>query len=551
MSGTALTGAGLYLTCPRTDAVQAGGVPADRCWSQEEAIAMPRFNARSLVVTMLAGVALATGCGGSTTSATTSSSPAAAVPAGALLYADVNLDHGSSGWRQFVAVTKRFPGWQKLADKMTGSFCGQTTAGGAYASISSWLGNSAGAAMTSVDASSGTPRWILFVASKNDGKAKGLLDKGCKSRPDGSYNGYAQYRSTGSGGEIAVGDGAVISASDTQTLHDAIDVRAGKASSLADDSTFRATMARLPATSLVRGYADPGKLAQLASLAQLSGQTSALSAQKLSSMASSLQSFDSASFAMYASAGGYNAVFHVRLKDGADPGMLGSQSAGQPLTLTSLVPRDAFLFLGSRLSGTDFTKAFTQGFNGASGGIQMQQFEQMTGISISRDIAPLFSGELLLYGAPGLPARGALLLKPSNPAAATAGLEHIMAFIKRSQPQLHVHPLGGGRVGETLQATPGLTLSWERKGGLIAIGNDSAAGSTAQGSLLDSPDYTRLLSETDLPSGANVVAYVSVPSILRMVPITVDPNVRPLGGMLEWGSRSGNDLSFGLFAEIK
>ncbi len=512
---------------------------------------MHRFNVRSLVVTMLAGVALATGCGGSTTSATTASSPAAAVSAGALLYADVNLDHGSSAWRQFVAVTKRFPSWQRLADKMTGSFCGRKTAGGAYASISSWLGDSAGAAMTSVDVSSGAPRWILFVASKNDGKAKSLLDQGCKSRPDGSYAGYTQYRSTGKGGEIAVGDGAVIAASDTQTLHDAIDVRAGKASSLADDSTFRATMARLPATSLVRGYADPAKLAQLAAIAQLSGRTTALSAQKLSSMASSLQAFESASFAIYASAGGYNAVFHARLKDGADPGLLGSQSAGQPLTLTSLVPRDAFLFLGSRLSGTAFTKAFTQGFNG-SNGIQMQQFEQMTGISASRDIAPLFTGELVLYGAPGVPARGALLLKPSDPAAATAGLEHIMAFIKRSQPQLHIRPLGGGRVGESLQATPGLILSWERKpGGLIAIGNDSAAGSTAQGSLLDSPDYTRLLSEANLPSGANVVAYVSVPSILRMVPVTVDPNLRPLGGMLEWGSRSGNDLSFGLFAEIK
>src|SRR5207247_10855076 len=117
--------------------------------------------------------------------------------------------------------------------------------------------------LTAVDRGSGTTNWVVFVASKDDGRAKTAVGEG-DTHSDGSYNGYSQYTSTKDQAEIGVGDGAVIVASDRQTLHDAIDVRDGKADSLADVASFKDAMARLPADSLIRGYANPAAIAQLA-----------------------------------------------------------------------------------------------------------------------------------------------------------------------------------------------------------------------------------------------------------------------------------------------
>jgi uncharacterized protein DUF3352 len=509
---------------------------------------MSSVHIRSVVVIMLAGVVLATGCGGSTTASSGSSQPAAAVPAGALAYADVNLDHNSTAWKQFASVGKRFPGWQLLVDNAIHSFDNNRTGSTYEHDIQPWLGNSAGAAVTSVDLASRTPNWVVFVASTDDGLAKDAVDGG-DTHSDGEYNGYSQYVSTSDNAEIGVGNGAVIIANNTQTLHDAIDVRDGKAESLADVSQFKDAMSALPQDSLVRGYANPSAIAQLASLAQLSGPDPA-TAQQLQTFAQSLSWMDSASVAMLATPGGYNTVFHVRIKDGADPGVYGSQLSGD-LTLTSLVPADAFLFVGSKLTGDAFKKALDQSLNGAGAG-QLNQLEQITGLSFANDIAPLFSGELLLYAAPGLPVRGALLLKPSDPDAAAAGLRHIMAFAARAQPGLRIHDLSGGREGQSLEVSPGFTFTWERKpGGLIAIGNDTAAGTDPGQALVESPDYTSLLAKADVPDGATVAAYVSIPGILKLVPTEIDPNLRPLGGVLEWSSRNGNDLSIGVFVEVK
>jgi hypothetical protein len=306
-----------------------------------------------------------------------------------------------------------------------------------------------------------------------------------------------------------VGNGAVIIANNTQTLHDAIDVRDGKADNLADVGQFKDAMSVLPPDSLVRGYANPSAIAQLASLAQLSGPDPA-TAQQLQTFAQSLSWMDSASVAMLATSGGYNTVFHVRIKDGADPGVYGSQLSGE-LTLTSLVPADAFLFVGSKLSGDAFKKALDQSLTGAGAG-QLNQLEQITALVRQRHRS-LFSGELLSRRARPSRAWRALLSRAIRTPAA-AGLRHIMAFAARAQPGLRIHDLSGGREGQSLEVSPGFTFTWERKpGGLIAIGNDTAAGTDPGQALVDSPDYTSLLAKADVPDGATVAAYVSIPGI--------------------------------------
>src|SRR6476660_8354833 len=189
---------------------------------------------------MVAGALLAAGCGTTSSSSTDPSQGASAMPSSTLFYADVNLDQGSSAWKQFTAVGRRFPGWQELTGKIVKSLnsTGQTSGSLTFKDdVQPWLGGSAAIGVTSLDASSGNAHYVAFVASSDDGK---------DAKADGDYAGYTLYADKNGKGEAAVGDGAVLVSNDTQTLHDAIDARNGKADSLASDDGFTSAMAQLP-----------------------------------------------------------------------------------------------------------------------------------------------------------------------------------------------------------------------------------------------------------------------------------------------------------------
>ena len=70
---------------------------------------------------MVAGALLTAGCGNTSSSSTDPSQGASAMPSSTLFYADVNLYQGSSAWKQFTAVGRRFPGWQELTGKIVKS----------------------------------------------------------------------------------------------------------------------------------------------------------------------------------------------------------------------------------------------------------------------------------------------------------------------------------------------------------------------------------------------------------------------------------------------
>jgi len=83
-------------------------------------------------------------------------------------------------------------------------------------------------------------------------------------------------------------------------------------------------------------------------------------------------------------------------------------------------------------------------------------------------------------------------------------------------PGLHIRDLPAGRERQSLELSPGFHFTWERKpGGLIAIGNDTAAV-PAPGSPLESPDYTSLLAKAEVPDGATVAAVRQHPRILKL-----------------------------------
>jgi len=169
---------------------------------------------------------------------------------------------------------------------------------------------------------------------------------------------------------------------------------------------------------------------------------------------------------------------------------------------------------------------------------------------VQHDLLPLLSGDGLIYAAPGVPVRAALVLKPDDPHAAALTMHKIMALVAQGQPGARVTPLASG-TGEQVDLG-GLTLSWRlTAGGLIAVGNDPAAGTAPSSPLASSPAYANLLNQAGVPDGASVPLYLNLSDALKLFPISVDPNLAHVGGVLAWSSRSGQDTSADLFVQVK
>jgi hypothetical protein len=512
------------------------------------------FRRLPTAVVLALACAIATGCGSTSSSSPASGAAAGAVPADALFYADVDLDTQSPAWKQFAAVGQRFPGWQQLVDQIVNSVSeGSPSAtnvslGSAPTTtfeddIEPWLGDSAAIAVTSVDAGSESVHWVGFVASTDDSKAKAAFVKSGSS-DDGTYHGYSLFRADDGKSEGAVGDGAVLIGDDAGTVKDSIDLRGGGGDSLSSSPAFSDAMAKLPSDSLLRGWANTEKLSQLAGFAAL-GSGSAQSGQ-IQRVAEALGGLDSLTFAAWASDAGYHLTLRTTVKDGANDSLFAGQAVASPLL--PLVPSDAFAFLAVHGYGTYLQQMVRQG---GTTGLQLDQFERETGISFTHDLVPLLSGDSLLYAAPGIPLRAALLLKPDDPDAASATMHKLFALVAHEAPGTGVHELAGGS-GESITLDNGLTVTWRRTAdGLIAVGNDSQAGASPAARLASSEAFTGLLQRAEAPSDAVVPFYLDTHGLLKLIPIDTDPNLGHVGGIVGWSTHDGNAYSSDLFVEVR
>ncbi|HET6848551.1 MAG TPA: DUF3352 domain-containing protein [Gaiellales bacterium] len=508
-----------------------------------------------LAVVLLAVVLPAAACGNAQSGSGSAATAAGAVPADALFYADVNLDRESPAWKQFAAVGQRFPGWQRFVDQIV---AGMNRGGSSTQNVSldmgptssfkddiePWLGGTAGFAVTSVDAGAGKVHWIGFVASRDDAKAEAALAKSGSTK-DGTYKGYTLYRSTDGSGEAAVGDHAVLVGDETGTVRDSIDLRGGGGDALTGNTDFTAAMAKLPHDSLLRGWANTQKLSELAGFASLGSLGASTSSAQVQQLATALGQLDDLTFAGWATNAGYHLTLRTTVKDGANPSLFAPQAAPSPLA--PLVPADAFAFLAIHGYGQQLQRMLA----GGGTALQLRQFQRQTGLSFQHDLIPLLSGDALLYAAPGVPVRAALLLKPADPAAAAATMHRLSLLVARSSPGTRVSPLPGG-TGESITLANGLTVTWRRTpDGMIALGNDAAAGAAPAAPLAASSAYRGLLQRAGAPSGAAVSLYFDMGGLLKLLPIAGNANLRHLGGILAWSSHDGNDYSSDLFVEVR
>lgn len=471
------------------------------------------------------------------------------MPSGSLLYIGVNLDQSSTAWKQFAQVGRRFPGWRHLVSSVTNGLDKSLQSSSGQHSVTfqkdvePWLGSSAGFAVTSLDASTGKPHMAFVVDSTDDSKALDFLHSQ-GDRNAGSDNGYTLLHSRDGKDHLAVGDHAVIGAMDDATLRTVIETRGGTGGNLGSDTGFTKAMAALPSDSILRGWVNTQKLAELAGMASLGGLGSpGTSGPQLQQLGTALHSLDSLTFAAWATSGGYHLTFRATVAPGAGSTLFPDQTAS---SLSGLVPGDAFAFLAFGGYG-DYLK---QAMGGQMSAPELRLIQQQTGLSVTHDLIPLLSGSDLVYAAPGVPFRAAAVLKPANPATAANTMHKLTGLIARTDPSVRVSPLRGGE-GQQIR-TGGLVITWQRtRDGLITIGNDPAAGSAPAPPLVSSSTFQSLLAKAGAPSSANVAGYFDVAGLVRMLPISSDSNLHHVGAVLAWSDSSGQNRSSDVFVEVR
>ena len=518
------------------------------------------------VLALTACAALLAGCGGVRSGAGTGASgtknqAADAVPAGAVFFADANIDTGSTAWTKLEKLGSRFPAWNGLVAQVQNGLQSQKKGVSFDTEVKPWLGTEAAVAVTGVSPRVGAgPKatYIVYVESKDDAKLESAIVQDGKATAAGTYRGYALYRDSSSPGvEAAVGHGALLLASDDATLKTSINTREGTGSRLADSAAFKDAMGKLPSDSLAVAYVDGASLAQLASLAVASSGSSR-AAGVTPRQTSQLLNQLGAIRAIALSAGAEDAGFRIHAAVLANPGQgqtLGLRTGGSfTPSLTALVPGNAYAFLSFSNLGPALQTAVRQ-YGGAKAARQLHQLQARTGLSVRGDLAPLLSGENAVYVAPGLPYSVGMLLKPHDINRAVATMRKVTTLVHRQGGKVTSVP--GGASIQTGKS--GMAASWRRVGSVIAISNDPSAGSARSDSLQASKSFGDALSAAGAKGPVTGLLYANLGQIISAVTMvsgtpvssTASANLAHLGALVLSTKASGDTATVDAFVTVK
>jgi hypothetical protein len=514
---------------------------------------------------------IAVGCGGSSGggaagAAGTDGLGAKATPASSIAFFDVNIDRGSAGWQQMLALGARFPSWPKLITQLNTSLNQVGSDGSSFArDVEPWLGGEASIAVTGVtvggNAGGGSAQFVAYVQSTDDTKLEASLTRGGETVKGAAYAGYDTFTSKDGKTFAAVHDGALLVSNSETALHQAIDVRGGTGDALADSTTYKDALAALPADNNAIGYVDGAQLATLSQLAtsQASGagvQAGGVSPQALNQFSSQLKGVRALAFAATPEDQGVRFRMAELLASDA-PATLKDVKEFTP-TLESSVSADSYAYVGFQDLGPTLEQALT---SLGSSQAQLQQtfsaLQTQTGISLDSDLVPLLSGEQAITVGPGLPVSAALLLKPADSAAGEVTLRKITAALAKQGVAQFTDANGG----QTTQAG-GLPIGWRKAGDLLAVSNDPKAGDPVSSSLADDASWTDFKKAIGVPDSVTGILYVNVGRLLGLAKSFTSSsstgaseqealdNAAHVGRVVAWGAKDGDTLTADLFVEI-
>jgi hypothetical protein len=480
------------------------------------------------------GLALAlaaSGCGGSKPG-TSESSGSSLVRADTLAFVAIDSDLGSSQWKQVDALSKKFPDRDKALAKLKQSLAGQGL--DFDRDVKPALGPEVDIAVAA------GPTLADFAAvgltqPKDAGKFKALVQK--ENAQSGNTIVYRK-----------IGDWYAVS--DTQAHIDQVLKGNGKA--LADESTYKDALGKLPPDALTTAYLNGAQFSKLirkfieargSGLAGASGQLG-----KLKYLSASLSAENDG----------------LRLKGAAASSDSSGLSGGNYQSkVISGVPADALAFLsfrgGKQIDQLNQQLETNPTFSGA-----LAQIEQALGVRLA-DILALIRGEDALYVRPGgaIP-EFSLVLSTTDQASTLSTLDKLTA---RLAALAHVKVTSSTEGGHAVKTIDLMRVAVRYAGfgdrilittGLNGVGAYAGSGSKLSGAAA----FKDAKAAAGMPSSNAGFVYVDLKGSIALgeslaglagssLPPQAVKNLRPLRSFVAWAGRSGNASTFDAFLEIK
>jgi hypothetical protein len=318
------------------------------------------------------------------------------VPADALIYVHASTDGDRSAVQRMLGLARRFPGYPRLRDDLLA----RLPSGGRVLSfqrdLAPWIGSEA--ALAALRTGPRTTVSLVVVAVKDRSGAERFLRRartgGTSAYRGTPISGYAGGASAFLGRYLVLGQLPAVRA--------AIDRFTGRAPALSASPTFGQGMRAMPAGRVAEAYLSPVGVRQvLAPRGGVAGIAGALLDQP---------ALAGAAMAISPAEDGVKLRVHA-VRDPARA--RGQTPAFAPFVpgLAGAVPKTAMAYLG--LSGLDRAAGRLLGLTAIlPTGAQIRRvllrrgpsILRRAGVNLTRDVLPLFRGEVALWLAPSLPA---------------------------------------------------------------------------------------------------------------------------------------------------
>ncbi len=281
---------------------------------------------------------------------------AALVPSDALVYVNLSTDPGRGAVGRTLQLAKGFPGYPLAAaavETQLGSLLGSSVPVDFARDVRPWLGRDA--ALAVLDTTTSTAGSLLLLEVSDRGRASSFLTRaGFAAGEAASYRGTQLRRAPG--GTEAVFVGHYLALGQDAAVRAAIDVAAGAATSLQDDSTYRRATAGEPDGRVLDAYASAAGVQRV--LASRGGAIGALGALLYQ------PSLQGAAISLVPVSGGATLQIHTTF-DPSLSALNGSGGAPFTPTLQNVIPSGSTLMLD--LAGLDRAAPRILAAGGAAG----------------------------------------------------------------------------------------------------------------------------------------------------------------------------------------
>lgn len=441
------------------------------------------------------------------------------IPAGALAEAHVSTDRSRPGTERALALLSRFPSAGRVRAALVGRLALGRSGLDFDRDVRPWLGREAAVALLGTPGAAAGSLTVLDVADRS--RARAFLARLGTS-------GTSRYRGTPIATRGAAAAGFVshyLVLGQFDGVRAAIDAAAGRTPSLGRSPAYRRAAGGLPDARFADAYASPaGVRTLLAPRGGLAGAAGVL-----------LDRPDLVGVAVALTATGPGARIEVRSAlDPASAGRRGGPQLFAP-TLAAGVPASAVAYLGLTHIDRSAALLLRAAAAATAAGKRLDQaltrarvdLARRAGVSLGRDLLPLFRGEVALWLAPALPTPTLTVIArtPDEGAARQALAELQLPLSQLFAPQ----GLGPGQAPTfserslagvpafTLRLGPGTELDYAVFDGRVVISTSLVgirAARQRRGSIADAAGFRATLG--DRPKRLSSLGYLDFNQLLRL-----------------------------------